>query len=353
MKRKEPETAAAAASAASAFTATAASAATSPLSCAKLPNNVLMPWIGFGTYKLGEKEAKAATLQALQHGYRAIDTAFIYAGEKTEKQVGLALAASKLARDDVFITTKHWRKYHGYEPAKKCLALSLSRLGVTHVDLWLMHWPGPAWSTMNRRKDLIEAHGRWHYAAEGMDEGAMPALRAETWRAMEDALAEGKARSIGVSNFTVAHLETLKKTARVWPPAVNQVELHPYHSQAALRAYCAKEGIVVQAYASLGGQDAGKATLAALGGPLLAHPAVLGAAAAHGTSAAQVLLRWALQKGCAVVPKTTSKARLVENLAVGGFALSDAEVAALDALDQAESGRLCWRSDPLRMMDFE
>ena len=124
MKRKEPE---AAASAASAFTATAAAAATSPLSCAKLPNNVLMPWIGFGTYKLGEKEAKAATLQALQHGYRAIDTAFIYAGEKTEKQVGLALAASKLARDDVFLTTKHWRKYHGYEPAKKCLALSLSR----------------------------------------------------------------------------------------------------------------------------------------------------------------------------------------------------------------------------------
>ncbi len=332
MKRKEPETAAATTPATSAFTATAASAATSPLSCAKLPGNILMPWIGFGTYKLGEKEAKAATLQALQHGYRAIDTAFIYAGEKTEKQVGLALAASKLSRDDIFLTTKHWRKYHGYEPAKKCLALSLSRLGVTHVDLWLMHWPGPAWSTMNRRKDLIEAHGRWHYAAEGMDEGAMPALRAETWRAMEDALAEGKARAIGVSNFTVAHLETLKKTARVWPPAVNQVELHPYHSQAALRAYCAKEGIVVQAYASLGGQDAGKATLAALGGPLLAHPAVLGAAD---------------------VPKTTSKARLAENLAVCGFALTDAEVAALDALDQAESGRLCWRSDPLRMMDFE
>ena len=169
----------------------------------------------------------------------------------------------------------------------------------------------------------------------------------------EHLLASGRVRAIGVSNFTVAHLETLKKTARVWPPAVNQVELHPYHSQAALRAYCAKEGIVVQAYASLGGQDAGKATLAALGGPLLAHPAVLGAAAAHGTSAAQVLLRWALQKGCAVVPKTTSKARLAENLAVGGFALTNTEVAALDALDQADSGRLCWRSDPLRMMDFE
>ena len=102
-----------------------------------------------------------------------------------------------------------------------------------------------------------------------------------------------------------------------------------------------------------GGQDAGKATLAALGGPLLAHPSVLGTAAAHGTSAAQVLLRWALQKGCAVVPKTTSKARLAENLGAGAFALSDAEMAALDALDQAENGRLCWRSDPLRMMDFE
>ena len=242
-----------------------------------------MPWIGFGTYKLGEKEAKAATLQALQHGYRAIDTAFIYAGEKTEKQVGLALAASKLARDDVFLTTKHWRKYHGYEPAKKCLALSLSRLGVTHVDLWLMHWPGPAWSTMNRRKDLIEAHGRWHYAAEGMDEGAMPALRAETWRAMEDALAEGKARAIGVSNFTVAHLETLKKTARVWPPAVNQVELHPYHSQAALR-------VLRQGHRRPGvresrrpGRRQGDARRARR--PAARHPAVVGAAAAHGTSA--------------------------------------------------------------------
>ena len=124
----------------------------------------------------------------------------------------------------------------------------------------------------------------------------MAALRAETWRAMENAVTEGKVRAIGVSNFTVAHLETLRRTAKSWPPAVNQVEFHPYLAQSELLAYCKKHGIILQAYASLGGQDAGKAKLAPLGGPLLEHAAVLSAAANHGVSAAQVLLRWALQK---------------------------------------------------------
>lgn len=113
---------------------------------------------------------------------------------------------------------------------------------------------------------------------------------------MENAVTEGKVRAIGVSNFTVAHLETLRRTAKSWPPAVNQVEFHPYLAQSELLAYCKKHGIILQAYASLGGQDAGKAKLAPLGGPLLEHVAVLSAAANHGVSAAQVLLRWALQK---------------------------------------------------------
>ena len=180
-----------------------------------------------------------------------------------------------------------------------------------------------------------------------------------------------KARSIGVSNFTVAHLEALKRTAVVWPPSVNQVECHPLYQQAALREYCAKEGIVLQAYASLGGQDASKATWAALGGRLLDAPPVLAAAArAQGRAAteggeggegaavtpAQVLLRWALQKGAAVVPKTGSAARMAENAAIFHFELSAAEVAAIDALAANApdgSGRLCWVNDPLRMLEFE
>jgi len=152
----------------SAFQPTAASAATSLLSCAKLPGHVLMPWVGFGTYKLGASTAREATRKALAVGYRAIDTAYIYSGEKTEGEVGKALAAAvaagSLSRDEVFITTKHWRKFHGYAPALGCLERSLSRLQLSHVDLWLMHWPGPAWCTMNRKTSELQEHGPWHCA---------------------------------------------------------------------------------------------------------------------------------------------------------------------------------------------
>lgn len=144
---------------------------------------------------------------------------------------------------------------------------------------------------------------------------------------MEDSVAQGKVRAIGVSNFTIAHLETLRRTAKNWPPAVNQVEFHPYLAQSELLAYCNTHGIVLQAYASLGGQDAGKGRLDPLGGPLLQHPVVLAAATNHGVSAAQVLLRWALQKGVAVIPKASSKERVAMNAQLHGFNLEDAEVA--------------------------
>ena len=140
----------------------------------------------------------------------------------------------------------------------------------------------------------------------------MPSLRAETWRAMEEALAAGKCRAIGVSNFTVAHLRELKKTARVMP-MVNQVEFHPYHVQRELLGFCREEGIVLQAYASLGGQDAGKRKWETLGGPLLQHETVAAIArrqaAGAGATPAQVLLRWALQQGVAVIPKSVSESR--------------------------------------------
>lgn len=182
--------------------------------------------MGFGTYRLGKEQAEAAVLQAIKCGYRAIDTAFIYGGEATEKLVGQAIQKALnegiiSSRAELFVTTKHWRKYHGYEPTLKCIGMSLKRLQLPYVDLWLMHWPGPAWSTMNRLKS-VQALDPWHYAATTPEN--MAAQRAETWRGMEEALRRGLCRSIGVSNFSVAHLETLKTTAVVWPPAVNQVE---------------------------------------------------------------------------------------------------------------------------------
>jgi diketogulonate reductase-like aldo/keto reductase len=322
--------------------------------------NVVMPWVGFGTYKLGKKHAYQATFDALNSGYRCIDTAFIYASETTERNVGTALQTfleerqDSLSREDVFIITKHWRKYHGYDATTKCLNTSLKRLQLEYIDLYLMHWPGPAWTTMNRKKSEMETHGKWHYAAHKQQD--MVSIRAETWRAMEDALRKGKVRAIGVSNFTVQHLETLKTTATIWPPAVNQVECHPLYPQDELIEYCHKEGIVFQAYAAIGGQDASNVQWTELlgGNTLMTCPVVQEIATSVHKTPAQVLLRFALQRQCAVTPKTVSPERMLENSQVFDFTLSRAQMEALHDLEAPEErGRLCWKSDPLRMLDFE
>mmetsp|Transcript_30173 Transcript_30173/g.46685 ORF Transcript_30173/g.46685 Transcript_30173/m.46685 type:complete len:206 (-) Transcript_30173:15-632(-) len=205
---------------------------------------------------------------------------------------------------------------------------------------------------------------------------------------MEDALEAGLVRSIGVSNFTVRHLRTLKRTARVWPPAVNQVEFHPIYPQEELREYCAQEGIVLQAYASLGGQDASKARWKELLGAdegagsndkeaggggdrpvkkrlkkaarpvqLLTHGDVVSIASSAGRTPAQILLRWALQRNCAVVPKTADRGRCAENMGIFDFQLSEQQMGVLDRLGgkipEWACGRLCWRNNPLRMLDFD
>lgn len=399
---------------------------------------VILPWIGFGTYKLSKDVAYKTVLMALECGYRCLDTAFIYGGEKTEKLVGQAIhkALEKKilkSREEVFVTTKHWRKYHGYEETLQCLKLSLSRLQLDYVDLYLIHWPGPAWSTMNRRKDLIEENGPWFYAADKCkDPAQMAQLRSDTWRAMEDALKEGKVRAIGVSNFTVKHLEALKKTARIWPPAVNQVEFHPLYPQAELLEYCQKEGIVLQAYASLGGQDTGakqwqKLSLEAAedenemddtnnskddGGSeaspgqasakkpmgkrkpkqkklrdsvvsLMSCRPVVSLARELNVTPAQVLLRWALDQKCTVIPKASNKSRMEENAKILSFSLTKEQISKITGRVQADMakaisddapqqgllteedkqileqagesaiGRLCWRNDPLRHLDFD
>ena len=321
--------------------------------CVKLSNGVLLPWVGFGTYGLKDAQARSAPTAALEVGYRSVDTAFVYGGEKTEAHVGKCVSGSGLDRSQVFVTTKMWRKFHGYENTVKNLETSLKRLQMDYVDLYLIHWPGPAYSTMHRKKAVIEEKGIEHYFKEGHSWEELPSLRAETWRAMEDALADGKCKAIGVSNFTVQHLKELKKTARVMP-MVNQVEFHPYHSQVELLKYCREEGIVLQAYASLGGQDATASKWEKLGGPLMQHETVVKIAQAHKVTPAQVLLKWALQQGVVVIPKSVSKDKIQQNADTvrQAFTLSDTEMAELGGLDQGQEGRLCWKNDPLRDLSF-
>jgi alcohol dehydrogenase (NADP+) len=388
---------------------------------------VVIPWIGFGTYRLGNKQALSATIQALECGYRAIDTAFIYGGETTEIRVGQAIQEAVTrgiiqSRRDIFVTTKQWRTYHGYDASLECLRLSLERLQLTYIDLWLMHWPGPAWRmnaaqtttsctkmtrSTNATTGLLNTVGRGDTSDGGMvvqqiDSDAsdtlvwvnaatpaheMVALRAETYRAMEWAYRQGLVRSIGVSNMSRKQLQTLKRTATLWPPAVNQVELHPLHPQTELLAYCRQEGIQVQAYASLGGQDAGKQFWSNLLGGinkeeakreqkrgqlqlplhnLMCVPPVLDLASQLNSTPAQTLLQWGLQRNCIVIPKTLNRDRLIENAGALPLKMSkdqadELQRALLDLVMQSHPGtanvdkltRLCWRSEPLRQLDFE
>mmetsp|Transcript_2208 Transcript_2208/g.4066 ORF Transcript_2208/g.4066 Transcript_2208/m.4066 type:complete len:248 (+) Transcript_2208:1-744(+) len=241
--------------------------------------------------------------------------------------------------------------------------------------------------------------GPFVYAKQGHTLDQIQYLRSETWRAMEDLLYQGKCRAIGVSNFTIRHLEALKKTARVWPPAVNQIECHPYNPQTELVEYCKKEGIAVVAYASLGGQDTGKKTWNVLGGKLLERMEIQEIAQKYGKTPAQVLLRWATQQGIGVIPKSGNVEHMKLSLEavygdwklVGGDGLYDdddddvsnqqqqqrqrqglsqEDMEILKNLDQSkvvvdddndESGsvhwnehsRLCWVRDPLKMLDFD
>jgi len=331
-------------------------------------DDVEMPLLGLGTYKFKKDagEASRAVLDALSVGIRHIDTAFVYAGEKTEIEIGNALSSAEctVPRSELFLTTKQWRAYHGYDATLKCLNLSLKRLQTDYIDLYLIHWPGPAYNTMARSKDVIEQSpdGPFCYAKDGHGKNNIKALRADTWRAMEDAVFEGKCRAIGVSNFTIRHLEALRETARIWPPAVNQVELHPYNPQTELVAYCRTHGIVVEAYASLGGQDSGKKSWKTLGGPLSQRAQVVDIAKKYNKSPSQVLLRWATDQGHVVIPKSTNPKHMKENVEAVSFidwkaGLDENDMTLLAELDQSQLNidavRLCWIRDPLKHLDFE
>jgi diketogulonate reductase-like aldo/keto reductase len=255
---------------------------------------VEIPAFGLGVYQSrpGE-ETRGAVRAALEVGYRHVDTARVY---RNERDVGAALAESGVPRDEVFVTTKLWNADHGYDAALRACDQSLDRLGFERVDLYLVHWP-----------------------VEG--------LRHETWRAMERILADGKARAIGVSNYTIRHLDELAARAKELP-SVNQVELHPFLTQRDLVARCRALGIQVEAYAPL------------VKGERLDHPVIRRVAGKHGRTPAQVLVRWGLEHELVTIPKSVRPERIRENAQVFDFALDAEDLAALDGLD--EGYRTSW-----------
>ncbi len=265
------------------------------------PAGIALPILGLGTYQSPAGEAtRAAVREALRAGYRHVDTARVYGNER---DVAAGIAESGVPRSQVFVTTKLWNSDQGYDQAQRAFELSEKRLGGP-PDLYLIHWP-------------------------------LEKLRGESWRALTRLLEEKRVRAIGVSNYTVRHLEELLRESPV-VPAVNQVELHPFLYQRELLAFCREKGIQVEGYAPLVKSDPYR----------LAHPVVARIAAAHGKSPAQVLVRWNVEHGVVVIPKSVRPERIVENGAVFDFALAAEEVAALDALD--EGFRTSWDPSDVR-----
>ncbi|MGW0086734.1 aldo/keto reductase [Streptomyces sp. NPDC003393] len=255
----------------------------------KLNNGMDIPQLGFGVFQVPDEATTAAVTSALEAGYRSIDTAAIYGNETG---VGRALAASGLPREDLFVTTKLWNADQGYDATLRAFDASLAKLGLDYVDMYLIHWPTPA-------RDLYR----------------------ESWKAIEKLVAEGRVRTAGVSNFQAGHLQRLIDGAGL-VPAVNQVELHPGLQQSELRAVHAELGIATEAWSPLAQ------------GAVLKDEAITTLAARHGKSPAQVVLRWHLQLGTIVIPKSVTPARIRENLDVFDFTLTDDEMAALAGLDR-------------------
>ncbi|MFE1249755.1 aldo/keto reductase [Streptomyces sp. NPDC058735] len=249
-----------------------------------------MPQLGFGVWQVPDDEAETAVATALQAGYRSIDTAAIYGNEEG---TGKAIAASGLPREELFVTTKLWNSDQGYDSTLRAFDTSLGKLGLDHVDLYLIHWPTP-------------------------ERG----LYVDTYKAFEKLHADGRIRAIGVSNFLPEHLEKLIAETSV-VPAVNQIELHPHLQQQASREYHAERGIATEAWSPLG-----------QGKGLLEVPAIVAIARKHHRSPAQVVLRWHVQLGNVVIPKSVTPSRIKENIEVFDFELDTEDLAAISALNE-------------------
>jgi 2,5-diketo-D-gluconate reductase A len=255
-----------------------------------LNNGDVIPQLGVGVFKVDDEVCEQVVLDALEVGYRHIDTAMIY---RNEGAVGRAIAKSGIPRDELFVTTKLWNSDQGSETAAQALQTSLDLLGLDQVDLYLIHWPAPL------RDQFVE-----------------------TWLVLEDLHRAGLTKAIGVSNFQKEHLERVLEAGSI-VPAINQVELHPAFQQRELRAFQEPLGILTEAWGPLG---QAKYELAEL-------PGLADIAKAHGKSIAQVVLRWHLQEGIIIFPKSSQKARLKENLDVFDFELSSGDMAAIAAMD--------------------
>jgi 2,5-diketo-D-gluconate reductase A len=267
------------------------SASTDQVPRVALAGDVRIPQLGYGVFQVPPEITADVTTRALQAGYRHIDTAAAY---RNETGVGQAFRASGLAREDVFVTTKCFNDDHGFEEAKRACRASLDRLELDHVDLYLIHWPVPS-------------QDRY----------------VETWKALVELQQEGLTRAIGVSNFQPAHLRRIIDETGV-TPAINQVELHPRLQQPGLRREHAELGIVTEAWSPLAQ------------GALLDDPVIRGLAEAHGRTPAQVVLRWHLQLGNVVIPKSVTPGRIEENFDLFGFELDAADMDAIAALDRGE-----------------
>jgi diketogulonate reductase-like aldo/keto reductase len=273
------------------------------VSTVTLNNGVALPALGLGVFQTPPDETRDAVTAALAAGYRHIDTAAAYGNER---QVGEAIAASDVARDDVFIETKIWISDYGYDQTLHGFEKSARKLGVQQIDLLILHQALP--TEFDKTLDA--------------------------YRALETLLADGKVRAIGVSNFMVDHLTQLLDVASV-VPAVNQIELHPYFQQPEVQAKNADNNILTQAWSPIGGitfyRD-GEHT------STLQDPVIAGIAEAHGKTAPQVMLRWGIHQGRSVIPKSTKPARIAENLDVFDFDLTADQLAAIDALDTGRRG---------------
>ncbi len=258
----------------------------------ELNNGVRMPQLGYGVFQVPDDETAAVVKTALETGYRSIDTAAVYGNEKG---VGQAIAESGIARDELFVTTKLWNSAQGYDSTLKAFDDSMAKLGLEQLDLYLIHWPTP------ERGKFVD-----------------------TWKAFEKLYADGRVRAIGVSNFQPAHLERLMDAANV-VPAVNQVELHPYLQQPEVREFDTKNGIATEAWSPL-----------AKGGSLLGDPVVAELAVKHSRTPAQIVLRWHLQLGNVVIPKSVTPSRIEENFDLFGFTLTEEELDSLTPLDRGE-----------------
>nr|WP_294695519.1 aldo/keto reductase [uncultured Friedmanniella sp.] len=251
-----------------------------------------IPQLGFGVFQIPQDETEVAVTSALEAGYRLIDTA---QGYQNEEGVGAALAASEVARDDVFITTKLTNSEQGYDKTMAAFDASMTKLGIDVLDLFLIHWPQPMFDQY-----------------------------VDTWRAFEKLQADGRIRSIGVSNFEIEHFERLAAETSV-VPAVNQIELHPQFPQAELRAYHAEHGILTESWGPIG-----------QGKGLLENEHIRAVAEKVGRTPAQVVLRWHIQLGLVVIPKSVTPSRIRENIQLFDFTLDDDDMAAIAKVETGE-----------------